>query len=87
MAKEQGISLTPTEITGMCGRHRCCLIYEYDTYTELRQKLPKKNKIVITAVGEGKVVDVNVLAQTVVVEFPETGIRVIPLEEIKSIKE
>lgn len=87
MAKDQGISLTPTEITGMCGRLRCCLIYEYDTYTELRQNLPKKNKIVITTFGEGKVVDVNVLAQTVVVEFQETGIRVLSKDDIKSIKE
>jgi cell fate regulator YaaT (PSP1 superfamily) len=58
MAKEQGISLTPTEITGMCGRLRCCLIYEYDTYVEARSKLPKRNKRVRTPQGEGKVVDV-----------------------------
>jgi cell fate regulator YaaT (PSP1 superfamily) len=87
MAKEQGISLTPSEITGMCGRLRCCLIYEYETYTEYRQQLPKRNKIVITTMGEGKVVDINVLAQTIVVEFPETGIRVLNKEDIKSIKD
>ena len=37
MAKEQGISLTPTEITGMCGRLRCCLVYEYEQYVEARK--------------------------------------------------
>ena len=58
MAKEQGISLTPNEITGMCGRLRCCLIYEYDQYVEARKSLPKRNKRVITPKGEGKVVDV-----------------------------
>ena len=42
MAKEQGISLTPTEITGMCGRLRCCLIYEYEMYAENRKQLPKR---------------------------------------------
>jgi cell fate regulator YaaT (PSP1 superfamily) len=58
MAKEQGISLTPEEITGMCGRLRCCLIYEYEQYIEARKQLPKRNKRVVTPKGEGKVVDV-----------------------------
>jgi cell fate regulator YaaT (PSP1 superfamily) len=58
MAKEQGISLTPNEITGMCGRLRCCLIYEYDQYVAARKELPKRNKRVITPKGEGKVIDV-----------------------------
>ncbi len=83
MAKEQGISLTPTEITGMCGRLRCCLIYEYDHYVELRGKLPRKNKRVITPLGEGKVIDIIPLRQRVVVEIPETGYREFPVEELK----
>ena len=58
MAKEQGISLTPNEITGMCGRLRCCLIYEYEQYVAARKELPKRNKRVITPKGEGKVIDV-----------------------------
>ncbi len=58
MAKEQGISLTPSEITGMCGRLRCCLIYEYEQYVAARKELPKRNKRVVTPDGEGKVVDV-----------------------------
>ena len=58
MAKEQGISLTPNEITGMCGRLRCCLIYEYEQYVEARKQLPKRNKRVVTPKGEGKVIDV-----------------------------
>ncbi len=75
MAKEQGISLSPTEITGMCGRLRCCLIYEYDTYTELRKGLPKRGKHITTPAGEGKVLDVSPLQGTVRVEIPEVGIR------------
>ena len=67
MAKEQGISLTPSEITGMCGRLRCCLIYEYEQYVEARKQLPKRNKRVVTPKGEGKVVDVMPLANKVVV--------------------
>lgn len=67
MAKEQGISLTPTEITGMCGRLRCCLIYEYQQYVEARKKLPKRNKRVATPRGEGKVVDILPMSDKVVV--------------------
>jgi len=48
MAKDQGISLTPNEITGMCGRLRCCLVYEYEQYVEARKQLPKRNKRVVT---------------------------------------
>ncbi|MDI6693852.1 MAG: regulatory iron-sulfur-containing complex subunit RicT [Anaerolineales bacterium] len=69
MAKEQGISLTPTEITGMCGRLRCCLIYEYENYVEARKNLPKRNKRVVTPQGEGKVIDVYPLKGTVIVEL------------------
>jgi cell fate regulator YaaT (PSP1 superfamily) len=67
MAKEQGISLTPTEITGMCGRLRCCLIYEYEQYVQARKQLPKRNKRVITPRGEGKVLDVLPMTNRVMV--------------------
>ncbi len=82
MAKEQGISLTPAEITGMCGRLRCCLIYEYDHYVELRSQLPKKNKRVMTPLGEGKVIDLIPLRQRVLVEIPGTGMREFAKEEV-----
>jgi cell fate regulator YaaT (PSP1 superfamily) len=74
MAKEQGISLTPTEITGMCGRLRCCLVYEYEQYVEARAQLPKRNKRVQTPNGPGKVLDVYPLTQKIVVEL-DTGVR------------
>lgn len=83
MAKEQGISLTPTEITGMCGRLRCCLIYEYDTYVDARSKLPKRNKRVRTPQGEGKVVDVIPLRGAVVVDLPEIGYREFPGSDVQ----
>ncbi|MDL1910285.1 stage 0 sporulation protein [Chloroflexi bacterium CFX6] len=67
MAKEQGISLTPEEITGMCGRLRCCLIYEYEQYVEARKQLPKRNKKVVTPKGEGKVIDILPMSNQVVV--------------------
>ena len=91
MAKEQGISLTPTEITGMCGRLRCCLIYEYENYVEARKLLPKKNKRVITPDGQGKVIDVHPLSQMIVVELAEFGRReyhkdvVSPADELEAL--
>lgn len=69
MAKEQGISLTPSEITGMCGRLRCCLIYEYEQYVAARKELPKRNKRVVTPDGEGKVLDVFPLRNVILVEL------------------
>jgi len=71
MAKEQGISLDPSEITGMCGRLRCCLVYEYEQYVEARKVLPKRGKRVVTPMGEGKVIDVLPLKHAVIVSLAE----------------
>jgi cell fate regulator YaaT (PSP1 superfamily) len=73
MAKAQGVSLNPSEITGMCGRLRCCLIYEYEQYVAARKVLPKRGKRVVTPLGEGKVVDVYPLKHAVKVDVPEHG--------------
>jgi cell fate regulator YaaT (PSP1 superfamily) len=92
MAKEQGISLTPQEITGMCGRLRCCLVYEYEQYAAARKELPKRNKRVVTPMGEGKVLDVNPLRMTIRVELPDVGGRefhrnqVEPWDELEALR-
>ena len=83
MAKEQGISLTPQEITGMCGRLRCCLVYEYEQYAAARKELPKRNKRVVTPMGEGKVLDVNPLQMTIRVELPDVGSHEFPREDVE----
>ncbi len=67
MAKEQGISLNPTEITGMCGRLRCCLIYEFEQYLAARKSLPRRGREVDTPFGKGKVVDLLPLKESAVV--------------------
>lgn len=91
MAKAQGISLNPTEITGMCGRLRCCLIYEYEQYVEARKQLPKRNKRVGTPHGEGKVIDVHPLRDAVTVLVEETQYVVnredlVPLDELAALQ-
>ncbi len=65
MAKDQGMVLNPTKVSGQCGRLKCCLVYEQATYAELRKGLPRLGKRVITPTGEGRVVEVDVLRQRV----------------------
>jgi cell fate regulator YaaT (PSP1 superfamily) len=87
MAKAQGISLNPSEITGMCGRLRCCLVYEYEQYVEARKHLPRRNKRVGTPFGEGRVVDVFPLKDAVSVFIEEVGIKVVAREELVPLDE
>jgi cell fate regulator YaaT (PSP1 superfamily) len=65
MAKDQGLVLNPTKVSGQCGRLKCCLVYEQATYAEMRKGLPKLGKRVITPHGEGRVVEVDVLRQRI----------------------
>ncbi|HXF69754.1 MAG TPA: regulatory iron-sulfur-containing complex subunit RicT [Thermoflexus sp.] len=92
MAKEQGLSLNPEDITGMCGRLRCCLIYEYEQYVRAKQELPKKGKAVMTPHGEGVVVEVLPLKEAALVrvgdqihEVPKEQLQ--PLEELKALQQ
>ncbi len=71
MAKEQGLSLNPTKISGTCGRLMCCLQYEQNAYEDMMKKLPHKGAVVKTADGTGAVVDVATLKGTVKVKFDE----------------
>ena len=83
MAKTQDISLTPSEITGMCGRLRCCLKYEYDQYVESIKTLPKRKRKVVTPMGEGRVVQILPLRQAVIVDLPNVGPRQFTKEELE----
>lgn len=93
MAKAQGVSLSPQEITGMCGRLRCCLVYEYEQYVAAKQDLPRKGKRVGTPHGVGRVRDVRVLKEAILVEIDETGElfevarhEIEPLEELEALE-
>jgi cell fate regulator YaaT (PSP1 superfamily) len=69
MAKMQKATLDPNKISGRCGRLKCCLRYEFDTYEEYRRELPKAGAIVLTKQGQGKVIGQEILAQKVLVVF------------------
>jgi cell fate regulator YaaT (PSP1 superfamily) len=87
MAKAQGVSLNPQEITGMCGRLRCCLLYEFEQYLEARKGMPKRKKRVITPLGEGRVVDLYPLKKTVVVQLEDGMRHEMPNEDLQPYKE
>jgi cell fate regulator YaaT (PSP1 superfamily) len=91
MAKAQGVSLSPQEITGMCGRLRCCLVYEFEQYVQAKKQLPKVGKIIGTPYGEGRVRDVRVLRDSIVVDVEGERREVFrhefePLEELKALE-
>jgi len=84
MAKQQDLPLSPNEISGVCGRLLCCLAYEYETYSHLRKGLPKRNELVQTAQGQGKVIEVRPLQEKVVVLFEDGGTKEFSAEELAS---
>ena len=71
MAKEQGLPLNPPKISGLCGRLMCCLSYEHKCYRELSRQLPKEGEKVETPQGKGKVISVNVLRHSAIIEIEE----------------
>ncbi len=63
MAKEQNLSLSPTKISGICGRLMCCLKYEQDAYESMRKQMPRTGREVITPDGNGTVLENNVITE------------------------
>ncbi|MGA6924512.1 MAG: regulatory iron-sulfur-containing complex subunit RicT, partial [Desulfosarcina sp.] len=82
MAKQQGLSLNPTKISGQCGRLMCCLTFENQTYRLLKQDFPKIGKIVATKNGPGKVTRHNVICNRLTVRLEEGGEVEISLDDI-----
>ena len=72
MAKEQGLSINTSKISGCCGRLMCCLRYEHETYAEETRLTPKKDMQVSTPDGNGTVVEASPLAGTVKVRLDAT---------------
>ena len=69
MAKEQGLSLNPTKISGQCGRLMCCLTFENEMYKTIRSQLPKIGKTVKTLSGEGQVVRYNAISSRIAIRL------------------
>ena len=69
MAKDQGLSLNPTKISGLCGRLMCCLKYENDEYEAAKRELPDYGTEVMTPDGKGRVVGLNLMSRVLKVRL------------------
>lgn len=90
MAKEQGLSLNPTKISGTCGRLMCCLKYEQDSYEHLLRVTPKVGAIVETNEGKGTVVETNILKGELKVRLdrrPDAAPAIFDRHDVKLIKD
>jgi len=87
MAKAQDMPLTDNRLLGNCGRLKCCLLYEFSTYEELRSRLPRVNTPCEASCGgggcmSGKVRSIRILKQSVVVGFPDGTEAEVPLDQL-----
>jgi len=88
MAKDQGVSLNPAKLSGLCGRLMCCLQYEEASYRDMLRNMPSVGQKVLTPEGEGVVVDRMIIKSQVKVCFDENQTslpKIFDISEIKSI--
>jgi cell fate regulator YaaT (PSP1 superfamily) len=83
LAKDQNLSLNPTQISGCCGRLMCCLMYEHDTYVQARRRFPREGKTLRTAVGDERVVAVDIWGERVTLRSEGGQRRTVALEALK----
>ncbi len=83
LAKDQHLSLNPSQISGGCGRLLCCLKYEHEFYVTARKRFPKEGKTLRTAVGDEKVIAVDIFRERVFLRSEEQGPRIIPLVQLR----
>jgi len=81
VAKEQRLSLNPSQISGACGRLMCCLRYEHDFYVQSRRRFPKEGRVITTAKGEEKVVSIDIFSERVTLRREDGEMRTISLAE------
>jgi cell fate regulator YaaT (PSP1 superfamily) len=85
MAKMQKATLDPTKISGRCGRLKCCLRYEYDTYVDLQRELPPVGSEVTLEKGPARVVAQEILAQQLLVEFEDKRRMLVEVRDVLSV--
>lgn len=84
LAKDQRLSLNPSQISGVCGRLMSCLIYEHDAYVQARKKFPREGRTLTTSRGKEKVVSVDIWRELVILKDGDGGRRTVPLAELKA---
>jgi cell fate regulator YaaT (PSP1 superfamily) len=82
IAKDQRLSLNPSQISGACGRLMCCLRYEHDFYLQARKRFPKEGRILATLRGEEKVIANDIFRERVTLRSSEGDIRVVSITDL-----
>ncbi|MDZ4849181.1 MAG: regulatory iron-sulfur-containing complex subunit RicT [Pirellulaceae bacterium] len=85
MAKLQKPTLDPNKISGRCGRLKCCLRYEFDTYEEYQKDLPPIGSDIITSNGRGRVIQQEILSQQLLVEMEDRRRVLVPASDVLSV--
>ena len=83
VAKDQKLSLNPTQISGACGRLMCCLRYEHEFYAQSRKRFPKEGKIITTSKGEEKVMLNDIFHDRVTLRSADGESRVVTLVDLR----
>jgi cell fate regulator YaaT (PSP1 superfamily) len=83
LAKDQHLSLNPSQISGGCGRLLCCLKYEHEFYVTSRKRFPKEGKVLRTSAGLEKVVAVDIFRERVYLRTDSAASRIIPLDQLR----
>jgi len=86
MAKNQNLSLNPQKISGTCGKLLCCIVYEDETYKEMRINFPDLGDYVTTTEGTGKVLSSDVINGNLKVKYPEDKISFHKIADVISFK-
>jgi cell fate regulator YaaT (PSP1 superfamily) len=85
MAKVQKATLDPTKISGRCGRLKCCLRYEYDTYEDLQRDLPPIGSDIVTKNGKARVLGQEILAQQLLVQMEDNRRVLVEMADVLSV--
>ena len=83
LAKSQGLSLNPSQISGCCGRLMCCLMYEHRTYVEARRRFPREGRKIRTGRGLERVVTIDIWNDTVLLKDDEGTRRTLTLQQLE----
>ena len=83
MAKDQDLSLTPSTISGVCGRLKCCLKFEHEGYVEMEKSMPRRGELCECEKGRGRVADRNMLTQMVTLSLEDGGMVTLHASELK----
>lgn len=84
LAKDQQLSLNPSQISGGCGRLMCCLMYEHEMYLQARRRFPREGKVLRTALGSEEVIGIDIWKEQVTLRGEDGARRVVSLNDLRA---